>query len=77
MPFCWVHEEMAPPFVLDESLPSLPFLSHCTIPELYDYLDRFQDMHHATTGHASTASVAPPLPVPDLMMPEGSGKRRR
>lgn len=77
MPFCWVREETAPPFVLDESLPSMPFLAHCTIPELYDYLDRFQDMHDAPAGHASAASVAPPLPIPDLVMPEGSGKRRR
>lgn len=75
-PFCWVCEEVAPPLVL-ESLPSQPFLTHCTAEELYDYLDRFHAMHHASAEPAGVMSFGPRLPVPDLVLPEGSGKHRR
>jgi hypothetical protein len=69
-PYCWVREHTTPPCILDDSLPSMPFLAHCTTPALYDYLERFQDMLRAPP-------TPPPVSIPDPVLPEGSGKGRR
>lgn len=75
-PYRWVREEMAPAYVLDQSVPAMPFLDHCTAEQLYDYLARFQHAHPRSADSREASSDAPPLPVPDLLPPEGSGKRR-
>jgi len=73
-PYRWVREETAPPFVIDRSVPSMPFLARCTREQLYDYMARFQHALPTPAESTGASSTAPPLPVPDLVLPEGSGK---
>jgi hypothetical protein len=76
-PFRWVREETAPPHVLDRSVSATPVLAHSTADQLRAYMARFQHALSSAVEPTSASADPPPLPVPDLVLPDGSGKRRR